>query len=217
MDQKSKKSTAVVAVLFLCVILWAKGSGCLGNQRYVWLVNGTNEAYTLTFPDGGSLVLEPGTPVEAALGQRQHRFTILRSSGAQKDVVSDNSLSVLLAPFTMSETEVLNPDGCAVFAVDEREYTISTPDPEKRVIWYGATSYRLMADYAFRDFPWLVSTHGGRTTKRRLTVSPTLDDGLLEVEEEEGIEMRRVHANRCADFLGALDADRSPEPTESGP
>ena len=166
------------------------------EERVVLLLNGTNEPYVVVLGDGTRLVLAPGVFEPRVLGLGRHTIQIVRRSGKVIDVVADNSDPVF-AFFNRSRTEIVNPDGCGVLVVDEREYTISRAAPDRQILHYGKTAQALDVDFIDVPFPDAVTVPGNVARKKRLSTVP-LAEGLELIDAIDGKETHALIARRCA-------------------
>lgn len=188
-------------------IAWIFLAYYASTARRVWMVNGFDRQYGVVLHDGRRISLEPGKPFEIPYGLGKRIVRVERSWGPPLDVVVDNSVPFLLGPFGLTKEQFVNPDMSAVFVTDTTEYSISSPNPDQRWLYYGSSWYSIDTDYVFAPFPDSVSAHGNSIFKKRVWVPSSGAEALDLVEVVDGAKFREKLVEKRKSFEAEGDGN----------
>jgi tetratricopeptide (TPR) repeat protein len=163
----------IAASIFLGLIALYLGSAFwIGQNRKVYLVNGTNQPYSVVVHGGTyNLLPQSATPIRVPEGDVQVAFA--NASPWLKPVQCHIETSFWGRPFA-GHTFVINPDLSALVLEEEAYYAELNPrQPEAPKLHYGNGFHELPGvDYEFADFPRTLEVKGHAEIRKTRVALP---------------------------------------------
>jgi tetratricopeptide (TPR) repeat protein len=179
--------------LYLIAAFW------IGQARKVYLVNGTDRAYSVVV-EGTEHSLLPGRATAVRLAEGDITVAFRDALAGLEPVHAHIETSFWGRPFT-SPVFIVNPDRAALILQEETVYAAVAPPPGPPPhVHFGQAVYEFpSADYVFQEFPANVPVKGNETVRKtRVALAPLGAEGKL------NLMLVRLHGAEQVDFCKRL-------------
>jgi len=193
----------------------------IGQARKVFLVNGTNRAYTVVV-DGTERALPPRSAIPVRVSEGEVTVAFRDAKLGLQPIRAQIETSFWGRPFA-GHTFLINPDRAALIAQEDTWYAQAAPPPGKTQFHFGEPVYHFAGlDYEFQEFPQTVQVKANQPVqKTRVALGPPLSSEaklnlmLGRVKDQEQVEfckrLLRLDPGEMF-FLYWLQGRLAPEP-----